>query len=262
MTRALIFDCDGVLADTERDGHRVAFNRMFEELGVPLHWDDETYGALVEIGGGKERMAHALTDEVAEGLGGQGAPDQREELLRRWHARKTAIFRELVAAGALPARPGVARLVQDALAAGWKVAVASTSAQESVRAVLESVVGVDNADRVQIYAGDVVPRKKPAPDIYLYACQDLGVAPEDVVVVEDSGIGCASAAAAGLSVVVTVSSYTGADDFPGAAVVISDLGEPAQAATVLADPRSLLDREHVVVDLSVLDSLLAASTSG
>ena len=138
---ALIFDCDGVLADTERDGHRPAFNQTFAEVGLPVRWSDEEYGVKLRIGGGKERMASLLTDEFVRANGLPADPEGQKELLADWHRRKTATYKEIVRAGRLPARPGIARIVGEAIAAGWTLAVASTSAEESVRAVLEHAVG-------------------------------------------------------------------------------------------------------------------------
>ena len=144
---ALIFDCDGVLADTERDGHRPAFNATFAEAGLPVRWSEEEYGVKLRIGGGKERMASLLTDEFVRANGLPADAEGQKELLAGWHKRKTAIYKEMVRAGKLPGRPGIARIVDEALAAGWALAVASTSAEESVRAVLEHVVGTETAAR-------------------------------------------------------------------------------------------------------------------
>ena len=140
---ALIFDCDGVLADTERDGHRPAFNQTFAEAGLPVQWSEEDYADKLRIGGGKERMASLLTDEFVAANGLPADPEGQKELLAGWHRRKTEIYKEMVRAGRLPGRPGIARIVDEALQAGWSLAVASTSAEESVRAVLEHVVGAD-----------------------------------------------------------------------------------------------------------------------
>ena len=133
----LIFDCDGVLADTERNGHLPAFNRTFEEFGVPVQWSDADYAVKVLIGGGKERMASLLTPEFVAANGLPADEEGQRELLAQWHRRKTAIYTDLVESGALPARPGIARIAGEADAAGWGLAVASTSAEASVRAVLE-----------------------------------------------------------------------------------------------------------------------------
>lgn len=232
----LIFDCDGVLADTERNGHLPAFNRTFSDFGVPVHWSDADYAVKVLIGGGKERMASLLTPEFVAANGLPADEEGQRELLARWHKHKTAVYTELVQSGALPARPGISRIVQQADDAGWRLAVASTSAEASVRAVLEHAVGAALAERFAVFAGDIVPRKKPAPDIYLLALGELGARPDDTVVVEDSGNGVAASVAAGLRTLVTVSSYTADEDFTGASLVVSSLGDESEPARVLDDP--------------------------
>lgn len=245
---ALIFDCDGVLADTERNGHLPAFNRTFEEEGVPVHWSDDDYRVKVLIGGGKERMASILTPEFVAANGLPSDEEGRKELLARWHKRKTAIYTELVESGALPARPGIARIAQQADAAGWQLAVASTSAEPSVRAVLEHAVGPELAARFTVFAGDIVPAKKPAPDIYLLAIDRLGIGADDAVVVEDSGNGVQAAVAAGLRTVVTVSTYTGGEDFSGASIVVSSLGDADEPARVIDAPAGVRPGDEVTID--------------
>ena len=232
---ALIFDCDGVLADTERDGHRPAFNETFAEAGLPVRWSEEEYGVKLRIGGGKERMASLLTDEFVRENGLPADAEGQKELLAGWHKRKTAIYKEMVRAGKLPGRPGIARIVDEALAAGWALAVASTSAEESVRAVLEHVVGTETAARFDVFAGDVVPAKKPDPAIYLLALERMGVTPAEAIVVEDSRNGLLAAVGAGLPCVVTVSGYTADEDMSEAVLVVSSLGEPGEPARVLAN---------------------------
>ena len=234
---ALIFDCDGVLADTERYGHLPAFNQTFEEFGLPVRWSEEEYGRKLEIAGGKERMASLLTDDFVRQAGLPTDPDGQRATLAEWHKRKTALYTEMVAAGKLPGRPGVARVVRDALDAGWTLAVASTSAEPSVRAVLEHVVGADQAARFAlVLAGDVVEHKKPAPDIYELAVSKLGADPQDTLVIEDSRNGLLAAVAAGLTCVVTVNGYTEREDFEEAVLVVSSFGEPGgERTTVLAN---------------------------
>lgn len=238
---ALIFDCDGVLADTELDGHLPAFNAAFAEFGLPIRWDSATYAEKLKIGGGKERIASDL-------------PGQ-DDLIRQLHARKTQLFTARVDAGLLPGRPGVRRLVEAVLTLGWTVAVASTSAEASVRAVLAHAVGDDLASRCSVFAGDIVAAKKPAPDIYLLVLADLGLEPSQCLVVEDSGIGVASARTAGLTTIVTISSFTAADDFDGAALVLDHLGDPATPLTVIAAPAGV--RPEGMVTVSDLEDLLA-----
>ncbi|MCS5735462.1 HAD-IA family hydrolase [Herbiconiux daphne] len=245
---SLIFDCDGVLADTERTGHLVAFNQTFREFGVPVQWSDADYAEKVTIGGGKERMASLLTPEFVAANGLPTDADGQRALLAEWHRRKTAIYTELVDEGRLPARPGIARLVAEAAASGWLLAVASTSAEPSVRAVLEHAVGPELASRFEVYAGDVVAHKKPAPDIYLLALDGLGFAADDAVVVEDSANGLRAALAAGLRTVVTVSAYTVDEDFTGASLVVTSLGDADQPAGVLVDPFGIQPHGIVALD--------------
>ena len=234
---ALIFDCDGVLSDTERHGHLPAFNQTFAELGLPVHWSEEEYADKLLIGGGKERMASLLTPELVARAGLPGDPDSQQELLGAWHLRKTAIYTDLVAQGRLPGRPGIARVVGEALSAGWLLAVASTSAEPSVLAILEHVVGPAEASRFSlVLAGDVVAHKKPAPDIYELAMARLGEDPLRTLVVEDSRNGLVAATSAGLPCLITVNGYTLAEDFSEAAMVVSSLGEVGgEATTVLAN---------------------------
>ncbi|MHA7154731.1 HAD-IA family hydrolase [Arthrobacter sp. TMN-50] len=249
----LIFDCDGVLADTEQFGHLPAFNRTFEEFSVPVQWSVEDYAEKVKIGGGKERMRSILTDEVSSQLGLHD-DDAKDAAILAWHKRKTAIYTDLVAGGVMPARHGIARLVQEAHDAGWGLAVASTSAEPAVRAVLTHAVGKELAADFAVFAGDVVPRKKPAPDIYLLALEDLGLSTDNVVVVEDSSNGLRAAVAAGLRTVVTVSSFTRSEDFTGASLVVSSLGDPGEQAEVLANPLGVEVAD--VVSLATVQQLL------
>src|SRR5580693_4228185 len=163
MNPALVLDCDGVLADTERYGHLPAFNQTFAEFGLPVRWSVAEYREKLRIGGGKERMASLLTPEFVAAAGLPADPAGQQAAVAAWHKRKTEIYTQLVASGAVPPRSGVARIVGEALAAGWLVAVASTSAVPSVVATLERAVGAAQASAVKVFAGDVVPRKKPAP---------------------------------------------------------------------------------------------------
>ena len=249
---ALIFDCDGVLADTERDGHRPAFNQTFADVGLPVRWSERQYGEKLKIGGGKERMASLLTENFVREHELPADPVGQKELLTDWHRRKTAIYTEMVRAGRLPARPGIARIVDEAIGAGWTLAVASTSAEPSVRAVLEHAVGADGAARFAVYAGDIVPAKKPDPAIYLVALERLGVAAEDAIVIEDSRNGLLAAVNAGLRCVVTVSGYTADEDMSEAVLVVTSLGDPGEPARVIANRGAA--RPGDVVTLADLDA--------
>ena len=246
---ALIFDCDGVLADTERDGHLPAFNAAFSEFGLGIEWDEATYHDKLQIGGGKERIASEFSDG-----------DDRTDLIRQLHARKTQLFTQRVAGGLLPGRPGIRRIIAAVRELGWTVAVASTSAEASVRAVLAHAVGTDLAGQCHVFAGDIVAAKKPAPDIYLKVLADLSLPRAECLVVEDSGIGVAAARAAGLTTIVTISSFTAGEDFTGAALVVDHLGELDQPLSVVAAPAGV--RPVGMVTVSDLEDLLATNPEG
>ncbi len=223
--RALLFDVDGTLAETERDGHRVAFNRAFAEAGLPIVWSEALYGALLQVSGGKERIAYYL-ERFAPHL--RVPPAEIERL----HRRKNEIFGELVPHLAL--RPGVRRLLREAREAGLRLAVATTTSPENVEALLRAHGLAEFFDLVA--AGDVVRRKKPAPDIYRLVLDRLCLAPEEAVAIEDSRNGLLAARSAGLPVLVTPSSYTQSESFDGALAVLEHLGEPDLPARVLRGP--------------------------
>jgi HAD superfamily hydrolase (TIGR01509 family) len=232
VVTTLIFDCDGVLADTERDGHRPAFNQTFHEFGLPVEWSEETYGRKLQIAGGKERMASELTPDFVRANGLPEDTEGQAAELAKWHKRKTEIYTEMVAAGRLPTRPGIRRIIGDAQDAGWTLAVASTSAEASVRAILDQAVGPERAARFDlVLAGDVVPHKKPAPDIYLLALERLAVPAAETLVIEDSRNGLLAAQGAGLRCVMTVNGYTEEEDNSEAILVVSSLGDPGGERT-------------------------------
>jgi HAD superfamily hydrolase (TIGR01509 family) len=234
MIEALIFDCDGVLVDTERDGHRVAFNRAFKEAGLATDWPVERYGELLKTAGGKERMIRHF-DET----GWPVADGEKDALIKQLHALKTRIFMELIVAGGLPLRPGIARIMDEAINAGVKLAVCSTSNEKAVQAVVDALLGPERAKHIPVFAGDMVAKKKPDPGIYLMAKDKLGLDPKKVVVIEDSNNGLRAALGAGMHCLVTKSSYTEDEDFTGASRIVPDLGD-APARITLADCAALL----------------------
>jgi HAD superfamily hydrolase (TIGR01509 family) len=261
MTKTLIFDCDGVLADTERDGHLVAFNRMWREQGVDWQWSLAQYAEKVKIGGGKERMASLGRDADFRAV--YNVPDSEEEwwdIVAGWHKRKSEIYKEMIAAGALPARPGVKRLAEEALDSGWQLVVCSTSSLSSVQAVLDHVMGETTAAKFAgVFAGDMVKAKKPDPAIYLLAVEKLGLTPNECVVVEDSRNGLLAATAAGMTCIVTVNQLTENEDFQEAAIVVSSLGDPGgEQAKVIANRTPVRLREYVSV--KDLEQILANTT--
>lgn len=236
--RALIFDCDGVLAETERDGHRVAFNRMFADKGYGIEWDVALYKELLKVGGGKERMKHFF-DRTSWP---EGTSD-REALIKELHQLKTAYYTEIIESGQLPLRPGVARLVDEAVAAGVRLAVCSTSNEKAVHAVIEKLLGPERKAKFDvILAGDIVSRKKPDPEIYRLAQQRLGLAPAECVVIEDNRNGLLAAKGAGMYCVVTTNGYTEDEDFSEADLVVSELGDPPRVQVDLATIRGIVEK--------------------
>lgn len=231
--QAVIFDVDGTLADTEPEGHRVAFNRAFDEFGLDWYWSHDLYGELLKVTGGKERIrAYAATH----------APDLAGRLdldtwIARLHALKSEIYATMILAGRIPLRPGVARLIHELREAGIRLAIATTTTPSSLNSLIMAHFGRDMTSLFDVIgAGDVVPHKKPAPDIYHWVLKGLELPAEACLVVEDSQAGIRAALAAGLPTIVTVSAYTASDDFAGALAVLSDLGEPATPMRQLAGP--------------------------
>lgn len=221
MMQALIFDCDGVLVDTERDGHRVAFNQAFAEAGLGIEWSVELYGELLKVGGGKERMRHYFETH--------GWPEQaadKDAFILDLHKRKTDRFMAIIESGQLPLRPGVMRLADEAAAAGITLAVCSTSNERAVNAVVRVMLGEERKSRFSIFAGDMAKMKKPDPEIYNLAQSTLDLDPSKCVVVEDSRNGLLAAKAAGMQCIVTQSCYTHGEDFSEADAVFDELGDP------------------------------------
>jgi HAD superfamily hydrolase (TIGR01509 family) len=246
---AIIFDCDGVLADTERDGHLPAFNQTFREFGLPVQWSSSDYASKLQIGGGKERMTSLLTPDFIRAAGLPDDPDILRKSVEDWHRRKTEIYTTAMRGGSIPGRPGIARLVQEARDARWELAVASTSAQRSVEATLEHVVGpAAAAGFTAVLAGDIVAKKKPAPDIYDLAADRLASSRREIVVIEDSRNGLLAAVGANLACLITVSTYTALEDFHEAALVVSSLGDPdGERTRVLANQTGREPQEWVVL---------------
>lgn len=229
--KALIFDVDGTLADNEQNGHRVAFNRAFADAGLDWKWDRDTYAILLETFGGKERTLRYIEDYRPE----FDPPEGRDRFIRELHKQKTHRYQELLNSGAIPLRPGVARLINEARMAGLRLAIASTTTEINARTLLSKTLGEESVSWFDVFAcGDVVERKKPAPDIFLYAIEKLGLSAGECLAMEDSEAGLASAMAAGLTTVVTVNESTRDQDFTGAAVVLDQLGEPENSFRVLA----------------------------
>ncbi len=227
MLSALIFDVDGTLADTET-AHRTAFNHAFKEFGLDWHWDEELYTDLLNISGGKERILHFWKSSH---------PDMRElgsgalrDTVNRLHELKTAAYEEAVNSGAVSLRPGVLRLMDEAMAQGLQLAIATTTSPVNIAALLRRAIGPDwRLNFTAIGDASTAPIKKPHPQVYLQMLEALKLPAARCLAFEDSNNGLRSASAAGLATVITLNRYTAHHDFSGALRVVSDLSQVALA---------------------------------
>jgi HAD superfamily hydrolase (TIGR01509 family) len=223
VLRALIWDVDGTIAETERDGHRVAFNGAFEEAGLPWRWSPEAYGPLLQVTGGRQRILH----DMAQRSEAPTEPVEREALARRLHARKNELYAERVAAGLLSPRPGVLRLMDEAQQQGVLLAVATTTSTSNVQALFASLFGPDwRARFAAVVCAEDAPQLKPNPQVYQVALQRLGIQADEALALEDSPNGLLAARAAGLACGITRSAYFMHASYPGAAWVQADLDTP------------------------------------
>jgi HAD superfamily hydrolase (TIGR01509 family) len=213
--KVLLWDVDGTLAETERDGHRVAFNRAFEACGVPWRWDEAHYGKLLRITGGRERILHDMRSRSDA-----PPPAERDRLAAELHAKKNAFYAEMVAQARVPLRPGVPELLQECLERGVRLGIATTTSRSNVDALLRVHFGADWRSRFAVVVcGEDVGRKKPDPEVYRLALQALGIGPLEAVAIEDSPGGVAAARAADIPVIVTRSAYFPNDTVEGAIAI-------------------------------------------
>lgn len=220
--KAVIFDVDGTLADTE-EVHRQAFNETFRAHGLPWEWDAPLYRKLLAVTGGKERMRH-YCERYDSGF--LERPDAHDAIARL-HEGKTRRYTQLVESGGVAARPGILRLIGELHAAGVRLAIATTTTRANVDALLATTLNALPQDAFEVIgAGEDASDKKPAPDIYLRVLERLGLAADECLAIEDSRNGLRAAQGAGIPVLITECVWTAGEDFDGAVAVLSDLGEP------------------------------------
>jgi len=242
--KALLFDVDGTLADTE-DGHLMAFNHTFAEYGLDWNWSEELYDELLSVTGGRERIKYFI-DQYNPDF---DRPDDLDAFIRKMHKDKTEYFVHMMSEGGIPLRPGVKRFINEARGQGVRLAIATTTSPANVEALLSNAMDKNAMSWFEVIAaGDMVPAKKPAPDVYLYALEKLGLKPEECVALEDSANGIRSSLGAGIQTIVAVNKYTRGHDFTGAVIVLDQWGEPDQPFNVLsgdAGPSTYLDMNLV-----------------
>ena len=238
--KAIFFDMDGTIIDTEKDGHRVAFNKAFARHGIKAEWDVSKYHQLLQIAGGKERMKFYFQ---GEGKGFFPTGKSIDEFVQQLHLLKTEIFVSLIESGKLPLRPGIKRLMLEANLKEILIGICTTSNEKAVKSILNSLLTDIKIDL--ILAGDIVTKKKPDPEIYLLALQKTGLSGNEVLVVEDSENGLIAGKVAGIKVLVTVNEYTKNENLTGANAVLTSLGDESEKANVLAGNFKLSDDRMV-----------------
>jgi beta-phosphoglucomutase-like phosphatase (HAD superfamily) len=221
--KAIIFDVDGTLADTE-DAHRIAFNKSFAENGLDWNWDVALYDKLLKVTGGKERIKYYVESFLPDFK----KPADYDGFVKNLHVVKTGHYTAALRDGHIPLRPGIKQLISDARKAGLKLAISTTTSPENVAGLLEVGLGKDWATNFAANGcGDIVPLKKPAPDIYNWVLNELKLTPQECIALEDSNNGLRSALAAGIKTYITTNPYTCKQDFTGAAAVFEDLSDLA-----------------------------------
>ena len=217
--KAIIFDVDGTLADTE-EAHRVSFYKAFAENNLDWNWDVALYGKLLKVTGGKERIKSFVQNYLSDFK----KPADYEGFVKNLHLVKTRHYTAMLHEGRIPLRPNIKRLIDEARLSGLRLAIATTTSPENVTALLQNGLGQNGEALFEVIGcGDIVPQKKPAPDIYDWVLDKLKLNAADCIALEDSENGLHSSLAAGIKTIITTNDYTREQDFTGAEAVFDDL---------------------------------------
>ncbi len=250
--QALLFDVDGTLADTEKDGHRIAFNLAFDEFKLGWNWDEALYGKLLSVTGGKERIKFYLEKFNSTFK----KPNDFDGFVKDLHAAKTKFYVQLISEGKVPLRTGVENLIKEAKNAGMRMAIVTTTTPENVTALLENTLGKGSESWFEVIAaGDIVPAKKPAPDIFLWALEKMDLTPKQVVAFEDSLNGVLSATGANIKTIITINDYTQHDDFSAADLVINHMGDKKTPFSII---RGDIQRDETILTLDLVKKVFSA----
>ncbi|CAB1275741.1 HAD family hydrolase [Candidatus Nitrosacidococcus tergens] len=242
--RGLIFDVDGTLAETEREGHRIAFNQVFKKFGLNWDWDSRLYGTLLKISGGKERILYYINHYQPNFI----SPIATDNFITQLHQLKNQYYLQLLEEGKIPLRPGIARLISEAKKSNLKLGIATTTTEENVIGLLQAHFGAEGPKWFDcIAAGDMVRNKKPASDIYYYCLQKLDLNASQCIAFEDSENGMRAAIGAQIKTIVTVNDYTENENFSGATLILEHLGDP-QFPTKIPNEKNL---NYVTIDFLI-----------
>lgn len=244
---AVIFDVDGTLGETERHGHRVAFNRAFEELGLEDRWSEELYGELLRVTGGVRRLKHYFVDY-------RGLPaETAAELAAKVHPVKTDLFVTVVKDGEIPPRPGVLRFLRELKDEGLRLSVATTGTRSWVLPLVERLCARGSLPPFEVVVtGDDVKERKPHPEAFLLTLDQMSLRPEQVVIVEDSRNGVEAAKSASCICLAVRGEYADPRDLTAADIVVDNFGEPGQPMDVLHNPLNV-DAGHMLTPSVVRD---------
>lgn len=243
MIKAVLFDQDGVIIDTERDGHRVAFEKAFQEFGYNIKWDVDLYHKLLQVGGGKERIKYYFNNFYT----GE-KPTDLDAFVKDIHAKKTAVFLDIVKT--LSLRPGIIRFMEEINKEGIPIGICTTSNEEVAHTIAEKMI--ENISFSVIIAGDMVSRKKPNPEIYITALEKLQIKPSECLVVEDSSIGVRAAKDAGCNVLATFNGYTRDEDLSPADIIVSCLGDEAGEKAEFVKKPIQLSNEGIISFIDIM----------